>query len=535
MDPLSRRRFLTAGAVVAGTAITSAVLGGCGNPTALPESAKEVVPGAGGAPGRGGILYFGLSTDPANFDPHVSTGAASDYLRQLSYNSLLQFDADGEIVGDLAEEYGFSDPRTYVVRLRPDVQFHDGSPLTADDVVFSIKRMQDKATSASSAPLLAGIAEVVARDPRTVEMRLDEPDVALPFALALPPTLIVSRRWIESGANPKTTVMGTGPFRFVERIPGVATTYERFDSYFEPDLPYLNGIVFQPMGDDYARVTALRAATVDMIDYVPATHVDVVTRNPQLQFASDKNFGFGYVGFDLAQKPFDDVRVRRAVAMSIDRDAVLDTAFLSHGAAIDGSLMTPDFAPYATQLAGSMPYDPDQARSLLKQAGAEGLRFPMVTTSSYSVIFRPAQAMLPSLRSTGLDVDLVQQEWLTFRQSVTDKNFPVHAWGTAPKFGDPASLSDILGSTGVLAKTFSFSDPETDRLLREGRKAQDPGLRMEIYADLERRALELVPLTYTVRREQGEAFHTYVKGYAHPPKGAWNGTALRRTWLERTQ
>ena len=209
-----------------------------------------------------------MSTDPANFDPHVSTGAASDYLRQLSYNSLLQFDSNGEIVGDLAEEYGFSDPRTYVVRLRPDVQFHDGSTLTADDVVFSVRRMQDEATAASSAPLLAGIVEVVARDPRTVEMRLAEPDVALPYALALPPTLIVSRRWIESGANPKTTVMGTGPFRLVERIPGVATTYEQFDCYFDSELPYLNGIVFQPMGDDYARVTALRAATVDMIDYV---------------------------------------------------------------------------------------------------------------------------------------------------------------------------------------------------------------------------------------------------------------------------
>jgi peptide/nickel transport system substrate-binding protein len=87
----------------------------------------------------------------------------------------------------------------------------------------------------------------------------------------------------------------------------------------------------------------------------------------------------------------------------------------------------------------------------------------------------------------------------------------------------------------VLAKNFSFSDPETDRLLSEGQKALDPGLRMEIYADLERRALELVPLTYTVRREQGEAFHNYVKGYAHPPKGAWTGTALRRTWLERNR
>ncbi|MBB5160225.1 ABC transporter substrate-binding protein [Mycobacterium sp. AZCC_0083] len=535
MGALSRRSFITASAAVAGAAVSSAILSGCGNPTALPNSANEVRPGAAGTPSRGGILYFGLSTDPANFDPHVSTGAASDYLRQLAYNSLLQFDSNGEIIGDLAEEYGFTDPRTYVVRLRQGVTFHDGSPLTADDVVFSIRRMQDKATAASSAPLLADIVEVVARDPRTVEMRLAEPDVALPFALALPPTLIVSKRWIESGANPKTTVMGTGPFRLVERIPGVATTYERFDSYFEPDLPYLNGIVFQPMGDDYARVTALRAATVDMIDYVPATHVDVIQRNPQLQFASDKNFGFGYVGFDLAQKPFDDVRVRKAVAMSIDRDAVLDTAFLGHGVAMNGSLMPQDFAPYATKFAGAMPYDPDQARSLLRQAGVEGLRAPMVTTSSYSVIFRPAQAMLPSLRSSGLDIDLVPQEWLTFRASVTNKEFPVHAWGTAPKFGDPASLADFLGSTGVLAKTFSFSDPEIDRLLSEGKKTADPALRMEIYADIERRTLDLVPFTYTVRREQGEAFHTYVKGYAHPPKGAWTGTALRRTWLERSQ
>ena len=188
MAALSRRNFLTAGAAAVGVAATSAVLGGCGNPTALPTSADDIQPGTDGAPSRGGILYFGLSTDPANFDPHVSTGAASDYLRQLAYNSLLQFDANGDIVGDLAEEYGFTDPRTYVVRLRPDVQFHDGSTLTADDVVFSIRRMQDKATAASSAPLLAGVVEAVARDARTVELRLDEPDVVLPYALALPPT-----------------------------------------------------------------------------------------------------------------------------------------------------------------------------------------------------------------------------------------------------------------------------------------------------------------------------------------------------------
>lgn len=529
MADISRRTVLSAGA-----ALGAAVLTGCASREALPESMELIQPGTAGGPTRGGILHFGLSTDPANMDPHVSTGSASDYLRQLAYNGLLQFDANGEIVADLATSFGWSDELTYKVRLRDGVVFHDGSTMTADDVVFSYRRMMDKATAASSAPLLSEVNRVEAPDPRTVVFRLRQPDVAFPFALAAPTSNIVSRRWIESGATAKTQVMGSGPFRFVERIPGVSTTYARFDNYYEPDLPYLNGIVFQPMGDDYARVTALRTATVDMIDYVPATHVGVITKNPRLRFVSDTNFGFGFVGFVTSRRPFNDVRVRKAVALSINRASMLDTAFLSHGQVMDGGLMPEAFAPYAGELAGSIPYDPEQARFLLKQAGQEGLAMPVVTTSSYSVISRPAQAMLPGLRDAGIDVKLTQQEWLTFRASVAAKQFGVHSWGTAPKFGDPASLGDFLGSTGVFTKNFDFHDDRIDDLLAQARRTRAAGLRNEIYLEVERRALELLPMTYTIRREQGEAHYTYVKGYEHPPKGAWTAVSLRRTWMEKT-
>ncbi|WP_234356979.1 ABC transporter substrate-binding protein [Streptomyces sp. NBRC 110028] len=499
----------------------------------LPESMEAVHSKADG-PNRGGVLHFGLSTDPANLDPHVSTGTASDYLRQLVYNGLLQYDGSGAIVADLASEFGWAGRRTYKVRLRPKVAFHDGSVMTAEDVVFSFRRMMDKETAATSGQLLAGVKSVEAADATTVVFHLTQPDVAFPFALAAPTSNVVSKRWIESGADTKIQMMGTGPFRFVERIPGVSTTFVRFDEYFEPELPYLNGIVFQPMGDDYARVTALRTATVDMIDYVPATHVGVITRNPRLRFASDRTFGFGFVGFVTSKPPFDDVRVRKAVALSINRRSVLDTALLGHGQPMEGGLMSGSFARYAGQLDGSMPYDPEQARFLLKQAGQEGLALPVVTTSSYSVISRPAQAMLPGLRAAGLKPELTQQEWLTFRASVAAKSFPVHSWGTAPKFGDPASLVDFIGGTGAFAMNLDFQDDRIDELLVQGRRTADPALRDEIYLEAERRALKLVPMAYTVRREQGEAHYHYVKGYQHPSKGAWTAVALRRTWMEKT-
>src|SRR5690606_23854321 len=136
------------------------------------------------------------------------------------------------------------DDKTFEVRIRRGVVFHDGSPLTADDVVFTFKRIMDKKTAASDAPKYADVADVHAVGKDRVVFQLKVPNVVLPYALASGNSLIVSRKWIEGGADPLTQAMGTGPFRLVERVPGVSTTLKRFDDDFQPDIPYLAGIQF---------------------------------------------------------------------------------------------------------------------------------------------------------------------------------------------------------------------------------------------------------------------------------------------------
>ncbi|WP_199179803.1 ABC transporter substrate-binding protein [Mycolicibacterium goodii] len=462
----------------------------------------------------------------------MSSGTSADIVRQLVYNGLLAYDGNGEIVGDLAQDYGWVGRSTYKVRLRPGVRFHNGSPLTADDVVFSFRRILDPQVGGTARNLLSGVSSIDAIDNNTVQFTLSDPDAGFPYALASPTAMVVSEAWVESGVNPKTTAMGTGPFTLVERIPGVSITLRGFDDYFDPELPYLNAIVFSPMSDDYARVTALRAASVDIIDYVPATHIDVVQRNPNLSFASDRTFGFGWIGFVTDRPPFNDLRVRRAVALGLDRESILRTAFLGHGEVISGGLVPPAVASYSDALRGSMTYDPDQARSLLKQAGYDRLPMPMLSTSAYSVISRPAEASLPGLREAGIDVEMQQQDWQSFRKSLSAKSFPTHSWGARIAYGDPDALRDFVGSKGAY-NNFNYSDDRVDWLLAQGRLTEDPAGRAEIYQDIEQRVLEALPLAYTVRREQGEALHTYVKGFEHPKKGTWTQVSLRKVWIEQ--
>lgn len=529
---IPRRKAL--GLASLGAVSLATVLAGCGSINQYPKSWDKLSGEGNGKPNRGGVLRYGLSTEPVNFEPHISTGAASDVTRQMIYNGLLAYDDNGEVVDDLAESHEWIDPTTFEATLRRGVRFHDGTELTPKDVVFSFERIMDPATSATAASLFTTVESVQASGMK-IRFKLNEPNNAFEHSLANPSSNVVSQRWVESGIDTKLNAMGTGPFKFKERIPGVSILVERFDDYFIPELPYLNAIEFIPMPDDYARVAALRTATVDIIDYVPATHVGVIKKNPNLRIYSDSTFGFGLVGFVTSDPVFGDKRVRQAVALGMDRDSMLQTAFLGQGEPRTGALMSPLVASYANELKNTVTYDPEQSRYLLKQAGREELDLNMVTTSSYSVIARPAEAMLPSLRETGLNPRLQRQEWLAFQETVKAKTFPCFVWGTAIKYGHPSALSEMVGAKSRWGQFMDFNDSKVEQLLSDARKQQDPSKATEMYLEVERRVLDEMPLTYTLRRIQGEASHTYVNGFAHPPKGAWTQASLRKVWLEDTK
>ncbi len=486
-----------------------------------------------GTPKKGGTLRYGLSTDPSNFEPHVSTGAASGAVKLMVYSTLITYDTQGQLIGDLAESFGWPDPRTFEVKLRQGVQFHNGDTLTPDDVVFTFQRIKDPKTAASNAPYFADVDTIETGDNNVVRFRLKQPNATLPYAIADNSSLIVSKKWIASGVDPKTTMMGTGPFKFVERKPGVSITLTRNPNYFLPNLPYLDGITIQPMADDNARVTALRSGSVDFIDYVPYTQMDIIQKSSDLVFKSDKVLGFGWLAFVVDKKPVDDIRIRQAFAYGMDRQKMVDVAFSGHGAPITGGIIPQGWVGYSPDLEGTFKVNDDKSKQLLQAAGMPTFNTDVLTTSSYSVIQRPAIAAQAELKNANINVNLVQQEWLPFNDTVKAGTYAVHVWGSAPAFNDPDFLTRYVGSTGFFAQQIHFKDDQIDQWLTQGRQTLDPALRGEIYHNVEKRVLDLVPWTYLIRREQGEAMQKYVKGYTHIAAGSWTQITLRETWLDK--
>lgn len=525
-QPFTRRAFLgTAAATTAGILTVSRA-----GAAPVIRFAKETR-AQDGQPKAGGTLRYGLSTDPSNFEPHFSTGAASTSVKLMCYSTLLTYDHDNNLIGDLAEEFGWVDDTTYQVKIRQGVTFHDGSDLTPEDVVFSLKRIQDPETAATNASYFAEVTDIAVGDGNTVNLTFNKPFAAFPFILASTNSYIVSQKWIESGVDPKTTMMGTGPFVFKERVPGVSITLEKNPNYFLPDLPYLDGIVYQPMPDDTSRMTALRSGSVDFVDYVPYTQMGIIENDPNLTFASDSIAGFGWVGFNHELDLVNNVDIRQAFAHGMDREMMVETAFSGYGSPITGGLIPEGMIGYSPDLEGTYAGDYEQAKSLLDKAGHNPLDIDMVSTSTYSVIQRPAEAAQAELAEANINVNLELQEWLTFRQTVADGTFPVHGWGTAIDYGDPDFLWNYMHSTGTSTKWFRFADPELDKLLEEGRFSTDEQLRNEIYHDVQARALEVLPWIYSIRRTQGEAMANFVKGYTH--LRSWVPITMREIWLDK--
>ena len=486
-----------------------------------------------GTPKKGGTLRYGLSTDPSNFEPHVSTGAASNVVKLMAYNTLLTYDRQGQLTGDLVESFGWVDNKTYEVKLRAGVLFHNGDTLTPEDVIFSIQRIKDPKVAASNAAQLADVETVEAGSGGVVRFRLKQANATLPFVLADANSFIVSKKWIESGVDPKTAMMGTGPFTFVERQPGVSVAFKRFDRYFRPGVPYLDAITFQPLADDNARVTALRSGTVDFIDYVPYTQMDIIQRDSNLVFTSDKVLGFGWLAFVYDAKPVNDVRVRQAFAYGMDRQKMVDVAFSGRGAPITGGIIPKGWVGYSPDLEGRYKPDYERSKKLLQDAGLPSFTTDILTTSTYSVIQRPAVAAQDELKKAGINSNLVQQEWLTFRDTVKAGTYAVHVWGSLPAYNDPDFLAPYIGSDGSFAKQIRFKDEQIDKWLVEGRQTVDNGKRGEIYNAIEKRVLDLLPWTYLIRREQGEAMRKYVKGYVHLAAGGGQQVTLREAWLDK--
>jgi peptide/nickel transport system substrate-binding protein len=366
-------------------------------------------------------ITIGMQLEPPILDPTAGAAAAIDEVVYANvFEGLTRFGPDGSVLPALAESWEVApDGLSWVFTLREGVAFHDGVALTAEDVVFSFDRAMAEDSLNAQKQLFAGINEVTAIDDRTVEIGLDAPKGDLLFNLAWGDAVIVSPATAEGN---KTTPVGSGPFRFGQWVQGDRIELVRNPDYWgEPAR--LKKVTFKFIADPTAAFAAMMAGDVDAFPVFPAPeNLAQFEADPRFEVIVGSTEGETILAMNNARPPFDDVRVRRAVAMAIDRQAIVDGAMFGYGTPI-GSHFAPHHPAYV-DLTGVNAHDPAAAKALLAEAGFPDGFATTLALPPPPYARRGGEIVASQLRAVGIDAQIVNMEWAQWLEQVfTNKDF----------------------------------------------------------------------------------------------------------------
>lgn len=463
----------------------------------------------------GGTLRIGLSTDPPDLNPFVQSGGASERIKSMLYDSLVAYDLKGNVIPALAESWSNPDPTTYIFKLNKNAKFHNGDPVTASDVKFSLGMVMDKKTGAFLNKQLAGlIKNITAVDPGTVKIEIKQADATFLGLMGMVHAAVVSQKWIEAGNNLKNQAMGAGPFKLVKWELGVKLDLKRNEHFYKKGLPYLDAVRCTPIKDEDVRVNSLIAGEVDFIDFPPWKSWDAIEAKGNLTIDKSANFAM-VLFFNPHVKPFDDPRIRRAVTMAVDDKIISEVIFFGHAVPTGGGLLPPGHWATSDEMQKKLAHNPEKVKALLAEAGyKDGFKAKLLATSTYGMHRMTAEVIQDLLKNYGIKIQLELEEWGTTieRRAKGKYDFMVYAAGlTRP---DPDFYSGYIQSgSGFMAGPVKYKDAVIDDLLKKGRTTLDQAKRKKIYTDLETRFIEQSPIGVLARRQSGFAYSKKVKGF----------------------
>jgi len=425
-------------------------------------------------------LAVGMVLEPPHLDPTAGAAAAIDEVTYANvFEGLTRFASDGSIEPALAESWEIApDGLSWVFHLREGVAFHDGTPFTAEDVAFSFERAMAEDSTNAQKQLFDGINAVNVIDDTTVEIGLDAPKGSLLFNLAWGDAVIVAPETAEAN---KSDPVGTGPFTFGQWVQGDRVVLERNPDYWG-EAPALEQVTFRFISDPTAAFAAVMAGDVDVFPRFPAPE-------NLAQFESDSRFqvivgsteGETILAMNHDRPPFDDIRVRQAVAHAVDRQAIIDGAMFGYGTPI-GSHFAPHHPAYV-DLTGMSEHDPERARALLDAAGmGEGFTTTL-TLPPPSYARRGGEIVASQLREVGIEAEIVNVEWAQWLEQVfTNKDFGL----TIVSHTEPMDI-------GIYARTdyyFGYDDPAMRALMTGLNETADEGERAALLKAAQERVAE---------------------------------------------
>jgi peptide/nickel transport system substrate-binding protein len=339
-------------------------------PTKAPATtAPTVAPTAAPKAAVKDTLTVAINGQPANLQPQQPVGRLNELVDALIFDSLTTRDPQGKLVPALAESWKRIDDTTWEFKLRSGVKFHNGDPLTSDDVKFSYEQLVlAEAAKSPHLTFLQTIKEVKVVDPTTFQILTKQPDVLLPSRVFDLYGSIVPMKYYQQVGDAKfgtAAPIGTGPFKFVEWVKDSQITLAANEDYWGTKTPFKK-LVLRFITDDAARMAALLAGEVDIASNVPPTRVDEINANSKLEVRSGPSSRYYFLVMDTTKKPFDDVKVRQAINYALDRDALVKGVSRGFGTPI-ASVFIPQTFGYDASF--KPVYDVNKAKALLGEAG----------------------------------------------------------------------------------------------------------------------------------------------------------------------
>ena len=486
------------------------------------------------SPKSGGDLVIAVTSEATAFDPHYGTGYYSDIAMAFTHERLVTFDADGNTIPLLAKSWETVDPLTWDFHLQQGVKFQDGSEFNAEVVAwyfnFSLDAQNETAWRTEVAPILDKVEAV---DPNTVRFHLKQPQASLPVTLASWPTGagIKSRKaWEEKGKEASLTEpVGTGPFILEEWRRGDRYIFSRNPDYWQDGLPYLDRVVVRIVPEAAVQLAALRAGEVDIIDAAPRHEVPRL-RDEGMQIVSAAGWQQEILWMNNLMPPFDDQRVRLAIAKSIDRQRIVDTLFFGTATAASGGIPPGHWA--AAEGLQNSTYDPDGARELLAAAGHDGGFEVELLTSTRQPELKP-------------EAELIQQMLAEIGVTASIKVLELGAWWDVV-LAKPYKYQIVLGEYSLAPDPHDFlwlnlrsdnqyalSRPQSsqiDELLDKGRGSSNREERTAIYRQVQELVDAEAPIVFLLHRDVLRATGPAVRDFSIAGNGYIFATVV---WVNR--
>jgi peptide/nickel transport system substrate-binding protein len=472
--------------------------------TALPQP-------SGGTPQRGGTLTMLLDPEPPTLVSAGHTAGPTKVLSPKVLEGLLTYDFDLNPLPQLATAWtSTSDGLSYTFVLRRGVKFHDGHEFTSADAAFSIWLARD--VHPNGRATFQNVTDIVTPDPYTVIVQLLKPNLALITALAANETPMVPRHLYEGKpyvSNPANAApIGTGPFIFREWVRGSHITYDRNPDYWDQPRPYIDRLVVKIIPDASAAVAAFETSEVDLgfNNPVPLSEVERLRALPYIGVETrgyEYNASMTMFIFNLENPILANLKVRQAIAHTIDREAILQTAWFGYGLPAPGPISPRLKRYFATDLP-VYKLDTAIANRLLDEAGyprnASGIRFELTHDFlPYGPVFkRVAEYLKQAFARVGIRLTIRSQDFATYIKRVyTDRDFDtVNAWLSSGY--DPSGAQRYFWSKNFkkglpFSNTAHYNNPEVDRLLEQAAVAPDLEQRITLYRQFQHAIVHDLP------------------------------------------